>query len=94
MPYLIVRHKVQDYARWKPFFDQQSATRKECGSRGGHLYRNGDDSHEVIVVFEWSSLEKAHAFAQSADFRETMQRADGNDQPDLYVVEEVDRFSH
>lgn len=93
MPYLIVRHKVQDYARWKPFFDQQSATRKESGSRGGHLYGNGHDPHEVIVVFEWSSLEKAQQFAQSADFRETMLRAGLIDPPDLYVVEEIDRFS-
>jgi heme-degrading monooxygenase HmoA len=93
MPYLIVRHKVQDYARWKLFFDQQSAARKESGSRGGHLYRNGDDPHEVIAVFEWSSLERARAYTQSADFRETMRRAGVVDQPDLYVVEEIDRFS-
>ena len=31
MPYLIVRQKVEDYARWKPVFDEHATARKEAG---------------------------------------------------------------
>jgi hypothetical protein len=34
MPYYLVRHKVQDYAKWKPIFDQHCATRQVYGHRG------------------------------------------------------------
>lgn len=93
MPYLLVRHKVEDYARWKPLFDQHSATRRESGSQGGRLFRNAHDPNEVVALFEWDDLEKASQFAQSEDLRETMQRAGVADQPDVYFLEEVEQVS-
>ena len=68
MPYILVRQKVEDYAKWKPFFDQHSATRQSSGSRGGRLFRNAHDPNELVVLFEWDDLEKARQFAQS-EFR-------------------------
>jgi heme-degrading monooxygenase HmoA len=90
MPYILVRHKVQDYATWKPIFDQHGATRQTSGSRGGRIFRNVSDPNETIVLLEWDDLEKARQFAQSADLRETMQRAGVADQPDVYFLEEVE----
>ena len=91
MPYLLVRHKVADYARWKPFFDEHGATRKANGSRGGRLYRNATDPNELVILFEWDDLDKARTFAQSEDLRQIMQRAGVADQPDLYFLEEVEQ---
>jgi hypothetical protein len=31
MPYLLISHKVEDYAKWKPVFDEHGATRKASG---------------------------------------------------------------
>jgi heme-degrading monooxygenase HmoA len=90
MPYLLVRHKVADYAKWKPFFDQHSATRQASGSQGGRLLRNANDPNELVVLFEWDDLEKARQFAQSNDLREIMQRAGVVDQPNIYFLEEVE----
>jgi hypothetical protein len=33
MPYLLVRHKVENYAKWKPLFDDHGGTRKASGSK-------------------------------------------------------------
>ncbi len=93
MPYLIVRHKVQDYARWKPIFDEHAATRKAAGSKGGQLLRNSNDPNELVVILEWDDLEKARQFVQSHDMREIMQRAGIVDQPDMYFLDEVERLS-
>ena len=92
MPYLLVRHKVADYAKWKPFFDQHGATRQASGSQGGRLLRNANDLNELVILFEWDDLEKARQFAQSNELREIMQRAGVVDQPDIYFLEEVEHF--
>ncbi len=63
MPYMLVRHKVEDYDRWKPIFDEHGAVREESGSKGGRLFRNADDPNETIILFEWDDLDKACQFA-------------------------------
>lgn len=90
MAYMIVRHKVADYAKWKPAFDQHGSTRGANGSKGGQLFRNAGDPSEVIAVFEWDDLDKARQFAQSDNLRETMQNAGVADIPDIYFVEKVE----
>jgi heme-degrading monooxygenase HmoA len=89
MPYLLVRHKVEDYARWRPMYDEHAATRKAGGSTGGRVFRSADNPNEVVILLEWDDLEKARQFAQSEDLRQTMQRAGVVDQPDVYFLNEA-----
>jgi heme-degrading monooxygenase HmoA len=93
MPHILVRAKFEDYARWKPVFDEHAATRKASGSKGGLVFRNANDPNELVVLLEWENLEKAYQFAQSANLREAMQRAGLADQPNVYFLEEVERVS-
>ncbi len=92
MTYLLVRAKFEDFAKWKPIFDEHGPTRKASGSKGGYLFRNANDPNELIVLFEWDNLEKARQFAQSDDLRERMQQAGLMDRPDVYFLEEVERL--
>lgn len=91
MAYILVRHKVADFATWKPVFDGHAATREAQGSKGGRLLRNADDPNELVILFEWDDLEQARQFAQSDDLRQTMQRAGVADRPDVYFLEEVEQ---
>jgi heme-degrading monooxygenase HmoA len=93
MPYLLVRHKVADYARWKPIFDEHGAARKASGSKGGLLLRNAEDPNEIILLFEWDDLEQARRFAQSDDLRQAMERAGVADRPNLYFLDAAERVS-
>lgn len=93
MAQLIVRHKVEDYAKWKPYFDGDSANRKTAGSQGGRLFRNSQDPNELIVVFEWDNLGNARKFAGSDALREVMMKAGVADHPDIYFVEEVETLT-
>ena len=90
MPYMLVRHKVEDYERWKPGFEEHGETRRESGSKGVRLFRNADDPNETVILLEWEDLADARRFAQSEDLRETMQRVGVADQPDIYFLEEVE----
>jgi hypothetical protein len=89
----MVRHKVEDYTKWKPVFDEHGAARKAIGSRGGYLFRNIDDSNEVVLYLEVDDLEKARQFVQSEDLRQAMERSGVADQPDVYFLDLVDRPS-
>jgi quinol monooxygenase YgiN len=93
MPYMLVRHKVMDYAKWKPIYDQHAATRKASGSKKAHLFRNADSPNEIIILFEWDDLGKARSFAQSEDLAKTMQKAGVSDKPDIYFLEEIEKTS-
>ncbi len=50
MPYVLVRHKVQDYAKWKPVFDEDEVAdgRKAMGSRGG-----GISTATLMTLMSW-----------------------------------------
>lgn len=92
MPYVLIRHKVEDYGKYKTIFDQHAATREASGSQGGRLFRNANNPNEIVSLIEWDDLEKAQQFAQSDDLREKMQHAGVADHPDVYFLEEVESF--
>ena len=93
MPYMLVRHNVMDYAKWKLVYDQHAATRKASGSKKAHLFRSSDRPNEIIILFEWDDLAKARNFAQSEDLIKTMQKAGVIDKPDIYFLEEIEKTS-
>jgi heme-degrading monooxygenase HmoA len=93
MVQFLVRHKVKDYAKWKSAFDEHGAIRKANGSKGGRLFRSEKDPNEVFILFEWDDFGKAHQFAESEDLRKTMERAGAIGKPDLYILNEIEKFA-
>jgi len=84
--YLLIRHKVRDFAEWKPGYDAHLAKRVEAGLTEKYLLRGATDANEVVALFEAQDLDRAKAFAESADLRETMQKVGVIDQPDIYFL--------
>jgi heme-degrading monooxygenase HmoA len=91
MPALLIRHRVEDYATWKPVFDTEETTRRANGSQGARLFRNADDPNETLILLDWDDLERARLFAQSDDLRHAMEHAGVVDEPDLWFLEETNR---
>ena len=56
---MLVRHNVGDFGKWKPLYDEHTAVRKDNGSKSAHLFRNADNPNEILILFEWESLDKA-----------------------------------
>lgn len=90
MPHVLVRHKIENWSKWKPVFDDDAQARGRAGSAGGTVFRNANDPNEVFVLLEWSDLDAARRFVESADLREKMQEAGVTDRPDVYFIEAVD----
>ena len=90
MPYQLTRLKVEDYAKWKPVFDEVRTSRMVIGCKSTRLFRSADKPNEIIVIREWDNLENARRFVQSEDLRKAMERAGVADRPDVYYLDEVE----
>lgn len=86
--YMLVRHKVEDFPKWKTTYDAHRPMRDAAGLTELHLFHNEQDKNEVIVLFKAQSLDDAKGFASSEDLRETMQNAGVIDKPDIYFMNE------
>jgi len=84
--YMLVRHRVRDFSEWKRGYDAHLPKRVEAGLREKYLLRGADDPNEVILLFESPDLNRAKAFAESADLKETMQKVGVVDKPDIYFL--------
>ena len=93
MPYILVRHTVEDYAKWKLLFDEHGAVREAGGSRGAQVLRSDENPNDIVILMEWDSLERAREFAGSENLREVMQNAGVQGIPDVHFLNEAYRRS-
>jgi len=75
MVYVLAKLKVDSYDRWKTFFEERSATREEMGSKEAHLFRNSDDPHDVVILFDWDSKVNARKYMESEELKQYLQNA-------------------
>jgi len=93
MAQFLVHHKVEDFNKWKPYFDQHSDFRAQNGSKGGKVFKSISDPNEVFVLFEWDSVDNAKKFTQSDSLREVMKEAGVLGMPELHFIEEDSTIS-
>lgn len=69
MPHLLVQQRFEEFARWKAVFDRLAPTRAEATCRSAAVFRNLEDPHEVVVLFEFEDLARARQYMGSAELR-------------------------
>jgi hypothetical protein len=84
--HVLVRHKVADFAKWKPVYDAHLSMRQKASLKEEHLFRNADDPNEVLLLFSAEDVDKAKAFTASDDLRRAMEKAGVSDKPDVYFL--------
>jgi heme-degrading monooxygenase HmoA len=89
MAQLLVRHKVRDYATWKPAFDEHESARRAAGGKSARVFRTAEDPNEVVLLMEWDSVENARRFAESDDLHKVMEKAGVVDRPDVFFLNEA-----
>ena len=83
MAHMTIRHKVEDYPRWRKAYDAHKPAREKAGLKDLHLWRNIDDSNEVMVLFEAADIGRARSFANSPDLKEAMKGAGVVGRPEI-----------
>lgn len=91
MAYLIVRHQVENFDKWKPLYDEHGAVRKQSGCKNEQLLRDSEDPNDLFILFEWDSIENARRFMQSEDLKQAMQNAGVIGTPEFHFLELVER---
>lgn len=92
MVYLVVDHKVKDYAMWKPAFDKHADTRQKAGSKGGTLFHISGESNHPCIIFEFDTIEHAKKFYDSEDLKKVMQDAGVLGKPDIWFLDKIEDF--
>ena len=89
MVHVLVRHKVADYNHWKQAFDSHLNTRKQAGETAFRIFHSVDDPREVVLFFDWESVEQARKFMNSEDLRKAMQQAGVEGPADVQYIEDA-----
>jgi hypothetical protein len=89
MPILLIRHDVEDFARWKPKFDAHRSARQTAGLHDLHVLRDAEMPNQVTIICRADDLAQAKEFAGSADLREAMKGAGVIGQPDIKILNEA-----
>ena len=90
MIYVIVKHKVKDFKKWKPLFEAHHVVRKAMGSHGGQVFQNLENPNDITIIMKWDNIENAHKFMNLPDLKETMEKAGVMEKPEVHFLDEVD----
>ncbi len=93
MAYVLAIHKVEDYARWKSGFDEAVAIRRAGGEKSYQIFRTVENPNNLVLLFEWDSLDNAQRYVQSKELQEAMRSTGVVGRPDIYFLEELEKGS-
>jgi len=82
-------HKVKDFDVWKPLYDADEARRKGAGLSTVGVYRQADDSSEVLIVMEGNDSQAMRDMLADPSLGELMKKAGVLAPPKVYAGEEL-----
>ena len=86
---VLIRHEVADYPAWKSVFDAALDWRQKNGERSYRIFHSAGHVHDLILLFEWESLEAAHAFMESDELKARMAKAGVKGRPRVEFLTEM-----
>lgn len=87
MTTVLIKHPVEEYAKWKSAFDDFIDYRKAGGEKSYQICRPIDEPNNVVILFEWDSVENAKKFLDSQDLKDAMQKAGVVGPPEITLME-------
>jgi len=88
-----IRHRVEDYPKWKEGFDSTAEYKRSHGWKGYRIYAIEGDNNHLLVMEEFETEDQVREFLGSNYLREAMGRAGVSDEPDILVVELLEEGS-
>jgi hypothetical protein len=86
---MIVKHKVANYAKWKPAYESHDSTRLANGLHSYIIARGTEDSNMVLVAMRMDDVNKAKAVAASPELKERMKKGGVLGAPVIDFIEAV-----
>ena len=83
---LFAHHEVADYGAWRKAFDAFAPTQKKLGVLASSVYQSADNANDVTVIHDFSSVDKAKAFASSPELKAAMEKAGVKGAPQVWIT--------
>jgi hypothetical protein len=72
---LAVRHSVNDYATWRPVYDELESLRGQHGCTVATVLVSPEDGNDIFITHDFPTVEQANAFAHDPALLDGMGRA-------------------
>ena len=86
---MIVRHKVADYAKWKPGYEAHDSARLANGLHSYVIARGAEDSNMVLVAMTMDDVNKAKAMGSDPGLKDVMKKAGVMGAPEIDYLHSV-----
>ena len=93
MSFVLIRHKIADYTKWKRVVNAATDFRKVNGELSFAAFRGSDDPNDVTVICEWSSAAKARKFVGSTELRKRMKEGGVVGKPQIQFFRKAEDLS-
>ncbi len=93
MPYVMISHKVANYAKWKKAVNAFAKFRKASGEKCFYACRHSKKPNEVLVWCEWDNAARMKKFIKSAELRKAMKDAGVVSKPEITTYNKMDVLS-
>jgi len=92
MATIVVRHKVEDYPRWKRGYDDADWLRKQHGITYASVHRDESDPSVVIAVHRFKDMKGAKDFVNAVP--PLMEKIGVIGQPEIWFGEDVEQVKY
>jgi hypothetical protein len=75
MPYVMIQHKVANYAKWKRSVKAFATIRKASGEKSLYVCRSSKSPNDLLVWCEWDTTARMKKFIKSGELRKAMAAA-------------------
>jgi heme-degrading monooxygenase HmoA len=83
MPYVMIQHKVANYAKWKREVQAFAPLRKASGEKSFYVCRGSKSPNDLLVWCEWDTAARVKKFVKSAELRQAMAEAGVISKPEV-----------
>ncbi len=90
MTYVLVRHTIEDWDKWKPVFEGHRQTRIKGGEMEEQIFKGGKSPNDVTMLFKWDSARNAKTFFNSEELKNRLAKAGVRGKPDVSFLDEVE----
>lgn len=86
-PAVAVMHAVESWQEWKKHYDADKDSRQEMGMETLGIFVSPEDQNYVTVFIKTPNHEKAKEFSNSAELKETMEKAGVLEEPRMLYMD-------
>ena len=83
MPYVMIRHKVANYAKWKRGVKAFAKLRKASGEKCLYACRDSKNPNDLLVWCEWDTAARMKKFIKGAELRKAMEVVGVSSKPEF-----------